>query len=73
MWSIERLSQHLPLFTCKILNELVLVDKLLALSQDRHKGNGPEWSLGSAIICLVVLKIGKCFSSLFVNYWHTML
>jgi len=32
---------------------------LLSFSQDEHKGNGQEWSLGSVIICLVVLKIEK--------------
>jgi len=27
---------------------------LLSFSQDGHKGNGPEWSLGAVIIRLVV-------------------
>ena len=26
MWTIERLSQHLPALTCKVLHEFVLVD-----------------------------------------------
>jgi hypothetical protein len=37
---------------------------LLSFSQDGNKGNSPEWSLGSVIICLVVLKIEKCLSPL---------
>jgi hypothetical protein len=73
MWTIERLSQHPSLLTCKVLHEFVLVDQLSSFSQDGHKGSGREWSLGHVIICLVVLKIEKCFSSLHVNYCHTML
>jgi len=45
---------------------------LLSFSQDGHKGNGPEWSLGSVIICLVVLKIDKCLSSKHFNYYFTL-
>jgi hypothetical protein len=30
---------------------------LLSFSQDGHKGNGPEWSLGSVISCLENLKM----------------
>ena len=61
MWTIDRAT-----LTCK-------VDKLLSFSQDGHKGNGPEWSLGPVIIYLAVLKIEKCLPSLHVNYCHTML
>jgi hypothetical protein len=44
-------------------HELVLVDELLSFSQDGHKGNGQEWSLGSVVICLV-LKIEKSESGI---------
>ena len=42
MWTIERLSQHPSLLTCKVLHEFVLVDKLSSFSQDGLKGSGRE-------------------------------
>ena len=54
MWTIERLTQHIP--DSPVLHEFVVV------YTNGHKGSGPEWSLGSVIICLVVLKIEKYFS-----------
>ena len=70
--TFERLSQHLRVLTCKVLHEFILVDTLLSFSQDGHKGNDPEWSLGSIIIWIVVLKIETCLLSLHVNYCHTI-
>jgi hypothetical protein len=40
MWTIERSSQLLPVFTCKVLHEFVLVNQLLLFSHDEHKGSG---------------------------------
>ena len=50
--NIGRLSQTLPVLTCKVLHELVLVDQLLSFSQDGHKGNGSKWSLARFRYCL---------------------